>query len=129
MNPIKARIFSLSILVFAVLAVLPTLSSAHHSFAVYDFETQIPFQGTVDTLKFKNPHIQMTLRSVDENGVEKIINFVEGAPANMAVRQGLKPEMIAVGTKITVVGSPRKDDDTQFFIRQIILENGDNWKW
>src|SRR5262245_38393894 len=29
----------------------------HHSFAVYDFTQQIPFQGVVATLSFRNPHI------------------------------------------------------------------------
>lgn len=107
----------------AALCLLPS-AWAHHSFAVYDFAQQIEFVGTVETLNFKNPHIAMTLRVVDEDGESEIINFIEGAPANMLARNGLRPEMIAPGTAITAVGSPLIDDPTKFFLRNVILADG-----
>ena len=97
---------------------------AHHSFAVYDFEQQIPFVGTVETLNFKNPHISMTLSHEQDDGSIEIINFIEGAPANMLLRNGLRPDLISPGTRITAVGSPRRDDPTLFFLRRVILEDG-----
>ena len=97
---------------------------AHHSFAVYDFQTQIPFDGVVASLKFRNPHIEMTLKTLDPKGKEQIIEFVEGAPANMLVRSGLKPDMIKPGTHIIATGSPRLDDNTKFFLRKIRLDDG-----
>ncbi len=103
---------------------LPLSVLAHHSFAIFDFQTQIPFEGTVETLKFRNPHIEMTLKSVDADGKETIINFIEGAPANMLARQGLKPTDLKKGTKVTGIGSPLLDDNTKFFLRSIILEDG-----
>ncbi len=99
-------------------------SVAHHSFAVYDFEQQIPFEGVVATLSFKNPHISLTLTHTRDDGSTETINFVEGAPANMAVRGGLTPDMIKPGTRITVIGSPRRDDPNALFIRKIRLEDG-----
>jgi hypothetical protein len=112
----------------AVLAVLLTAPAlGHHSFAIYDFATQIPFEGTVETVKFRNPHIAMTLKTVDENGDEKIIEFVEGAPANMLVRSGLKPDMINPGTRITAVGSPLLEDTSKYFLRVIRLESGEEF--
>jgi hypothetical protein len=99
-------------------------SAAHHSFAVYDFDQQIPFDGVVATLNFKNPHISLTLTRTREDGSTETINFVEGAPANMAVRGGLTPDMIKPGTRITVIGSPRRDDPNALFIRKIRLEDG-----
>jgi hypothetical protein len=97
---------------------------AHHSFAVYDFSQQIPFEGVVDTLNFKNPHIAMTLTHVTETGETETIHFIEGAPANMLVRNGLRPEMIKPGTKVTAIGSPLREDPTQFFLRRVRLEDG-----
>ena len=99
-------------------------SYAHHSFAVYDFTQEIPFEGVVATLNFKNPHISMTLTRTLEDGSTETIDFVEGAPANMAVRLGLRPEMIKPGTKVTAIGSPRKDDPNAYFLRKIMLEDG-----
>lgn len=115
------RIRILSLLGAAVLAA-PAL--AHHSFAVYDFTQQIPFEGVIDTLNFKNPHIAMTLIHTDENGETRTINFVEGAPANMLVRNGLRPDMVKPGTKVTAYGSPLREDPTIFFLRKIVLEDG-----
>ena len=97
---------------------------AHHSFAVYDFSQQIPFEGVVETLNFKNPHIAMTLTHTTASGETQSISFVEGAPANMLVRNGLRPDMIKPGTKITAIGSPLREDPTQFFLRRIRLEDG-----
>lgn len=97
---------------------------AHHSFAIYDFSQQIPFEGVVATLNFKNPHISMTLSRTREDGTVETINFIEGAPANMLIRDGLRPSMIAPGTAITAIGSPRRDDSTQFFLRRVVLADG-----
>ncbi len=108
----------------AILTITPLAVSAHHSFAIYDFSQEIPFEGTVETLNFKNPHIAMTLSYVDEDGETSIINFVEGAPANMLARLGLRPNLIAPGTKLTAIGSPLRSDPTQYFLRSVILEDG-----
>ena len=107
---------------------IPAGLSAHHSFAVFDFETQILFEGTVETLKFRNPHIAMTLKSVNENGESVIVDFIEGAPANMLVRNGLRPDMIAPGTRITAYGSPLIEDPDKYFLRRIVLENGEEFQ-
>ena len=106
----------------ALAAALPAFG--HHSFAVYDFEQLIPFEGVVATLSFKNPHIAMTLTHMRPDGTTETIDFVEGAPANMAVRGGLTPEMIKPGTKVTAIGSPRRDNPNAFFLRHIRLADG-----
>ena len=115
------------ILRFGVLlsALLLSLSvAAHHSFAIFDFNTKIEFDGVVDTIKFRNPHIEVTLKVIDENGQEKIIHFLEGAPANMMVRNGIKPDMMKPGSKIHAVGSPLIEDPTKFFLRSVRTEDG-----
>jgi hypothetical protein len=124
---LSVRRFRRVLLAFVCVALpasVPAIVLAHHSFAIFDFQTQIPFEGTVETLKFRNPHIEMTLKTVDADGKETIINFVEGAPANMLARQGLKPTDLKKGTKVTGIGSPLFDDNTKFFLRSIILEDG-----
>ena len=117
-------IFRIRILSLLGAAVLAAPALAHHSFAVYDFTQQIPFEGVIDTLNFKNPHIAMTLIHTDENGETRTINFVEGAPANMLVRNGLRPDMVKRGTKVTAYGAPLREDPTFFYLRKIVLEDG-----
>ena len=110
-----------------LLLVSPFNVFAHHSFAVYDLTQSIPFTGVVSELKFRNPHIAMKLTVTKENGEEETINFIEGAPANMLVRTGLRPDMIKVGTRITAYGSPKKTDPTVYFLRTVVLENGEEF--
>ena len=115
---------SLFVSAAALMLALPAVVSSHHSFAIYDMQTNIEFEGVVETLKFRNPHMAMTLRETNENGEERIVNFVEGAPANMLVRMGFDPAVIQPGQKIKAIGSPRTDDPQAFFLKTIILEDG-----
>ena len=108
----------------AVLATIALPVFGHHSFAIYDFSQEIPFEGVVATLNFKNPHIAMTLTMTLDSGDTQTITFVEGAPANMLVRRGLRPNMIAPGTRITATGSPLREDPGVYFLRRIRLEDG-----
>jgi 3-dehydroquinate dehydratase len=111
----------------ALIFLLPN-AWAHHSFAVYDFTQQIEFSGAIESINFKNPHIAMTLRVTSANGESEIIDFIEGAPANMLARKGLRPAMVAVGEEITVFGSPLIEDPSKFFIRRIRLADGSEYE-
>jgi hypothetical protein len=99
-------------------------ASAHHSFAVYDLETDIELVGVVGTLKFRNPHLAMTLITSAGNGTEERVYTLEGAPANMLVRLGLKPSFIEPGTKIKVIAAPPRGDGDVYLVKAIILEDG-----
>jgi hypothetical protein len=99
-------------------------AAAHHSFAIYDMAQNVEFRGVIDTVKLRNPHMAMTLTVKDENGAEKTIDFVEGAPANMLARLGLRPDMIPVGQEITAIGAPRRDNPDAWFLKAIILPDG-----
>ena len=103
-------------------AALP--ATAHHSFAVYDMEQNIHFDGVVETLKLRNPHLAMTLKVTKDDGTTGTVNFVEGAPANMLVRKGLDPVEIAVGKPIKAIGAPLHSDPHAYFLKAIILPDG-----
>ena len=99
-------------------------AGAHHSFAIYDMSQNIEFEGVVETVKMRNPHMALTLVESQADGSKRTINFVEGAPANMIVRMGLNPADIAVGKTIKAIGAPRRDDPNAFFLKAIILPDG-----
>jgi hypothetical protein len=115
---------SMLVLLSAALAVGATTAAAHHSFAIYDMQQNVEFHGVVDTVKFRNPHMAMTLTVTDANGEKHTINFVEGAPANMLARLGLKPEYIQPGEEITAIGAPRHDDPDAWFLKAVVLADG-----
>jgi Family of unknown function (DUF6152) len=99
-------------------------AAAHHSFAIYDMQQNVEFHGVIETVKLRNPHMAMTLTVTAANGDKETINFVEGAPANMLARLGLRPEMIPVGQEITAIGAPRRDNPDTWFLKAIILPDG-----
>ena len=111
-----------SIATACALTALP--AAAHHSFAIYDMSQNIEFEGVVDAVKLRNPHMAMTLVQTKADGSKATINFVEGAPANMIVRLGLKPDDIAPGKKIKAIGAPRRDNPAEFFLKAVILPDG-----
>jgi hypothetical protein len=114
-----------SLFVVAALAAAPQApSAAHHSFAIYDMSQSIEFEGVVDTVKLRNPHMALTLVRTKPDGSKETINFVEGAPANMIVRMGLNPADIAPGKPIKAIGAPRRDDANAYFLKAIILPDG-----
>lgn len=115
--------FSTALLGAWLVAAAPA-ALAHHSFAIYDMSQNVEFKGVVESVKFRNPHMAMTLTVTNDKGEKETINFVEGAPANMLVRLGLKPEFIAPGTRITAIGAPRRDDPNAWFLKVITLEDG-----
>lgn len=117
MRPLAAALLAVTTVAASVAA------SAHHSFAIYDMEQNVEFHGVVASVKFRNPHMSLTL-TVTEGGVTKTIDFVEGAPANMLARLGLRPEFIAPGQEITAIGAPRRDNPDAWFLKTVILADG-----
>ena len=107
-----------------ILAIAAPFAFAHHSFAIYDMAQNVEFKGVVETLKFRNPHMEMTLTVTGEDGEKQTIHFVEGAPANMLVRLGLRPEFIEPGREITAIGAPRHDNPDAWFLKSVILPDG-----
>lgn len=108
----------------ALLATVAVPATAHHSFAIYDMSQNIEFEGVVESVKMRNPHMALTLTVTNPDGSKRTVNFVEGAPANMIVRMGLNPADVAPGKHIKTVGAPRRDDPNAFFLKVIILPDG-----
>jgi hypothetical protein len=115
---------ALLLIVACTLAAITAPAFAHHSFAIYDMSQNVEFEGIVETVKLRNPHMALTLMTTQADGSQQTINFVEGAPANMLVRMGLDAADIAPGKTIKAIGAPRSDDPNAFFLKTIILPDG-----
>jgi hypothetical protein len=115
---------TLARIVAAALLAVVLPAGAHHSFAIYDMSQNLEFEGVVETLKMRNPHMALTLVETQADGSKRTLNFVEGAPANMLVRMGLNPADVAPGKTIKAIGAPRRDDPNRLFLKVIILPDG-----
>ena len=115
---------TLTALFAAALAAAVPPATAHHSFAIYDMAQNIEFEGVVESVKMRNPHMALTLVQTKPDGTKETIEFVEGAPANMIVRMGLDPADVAAGKPIKAIGAPRRDNPNAYFLKVIILPDG-----
>ena len=78
----KKQLNSLLVAAFAALA-LP--ATAHHSFAIYDMSQNIEFEGVVETVKMRNPHMALTLTVTKADGMRP------GCQRPPLPRRGLRP--------------------------------------
>jgi DNA/RNA endonuclease YhcR with UshA esterase domain len=98
-------------------------ASAHHGRASYDATKLSTVKGTVTSIAFVNPHVQVFLNVKTGNGgVEKWL--VEGTSPNMLVREGWDKNAVKPGDQITATGYPAKSGAKALRIEKIVLPNG-----
>jgi hypothetical protein len=92
----------------------PVAAFAHHSLLSYDQSAIVDFEGEITDVFWRNPHVRLTVRAVDENGAEKIWR-VEGASVNAMERAGFSEDFVSVGDSVKIDGHPSslRDDDVQ----------------
>jgi hypothetical protein len=99
-------------------------AAAHHSFTIYDLEQELAFEGIVETLELRNPHLGLKLAVTKNDGTTGTIDFIEGPAANMLLRLGLDPLEISPGKPIRAVGSPLRTDPSAYLLKTVILPDG-----
>jgi hypothetical protein len=75
----------------------------HHGWSSYDQTKTLDYKGTVQTLKYENPHALITINQ------DKKVWTVYLAPITRMEARGLNSDMIKKGSTIRVVGYPHKE--------------------
>ena len=107
---------------FLTLALAGTAWS-HHSAAQFDFGNTVEVSGTVKYVRFANPHAKIILEVTDEARGTRDIEF-EGHSRNNMIRQGLTPEMMAVGDTIRIRIAPMRDGADGGYITGLRMKDG-----
>ena len=99
---------------FAVVAfALASVSlAAHHSFAMFEMDKDVEYQGTISEWKWQNPHVHFVVDIEPAPGVDpsKVGRWdVEGGSINIMTRQGWTRASYKAGDPIRLVGHPMKD--------------------
>ncbi|HEX7080414.1 MAG TPA: DUF6152 family protein [Gammaproteobacteria bacterium] len=110
-------------LAFLIGAVIAEAALAHHGFGTFVMDKDIRITGTVTGLDFVNPHSWLYLDVVDENG-ETVAMRCEMRSANTLRRSGWTPDLFPVGKKITITGSPDRDDPYSCYVSTLIFDDG-----
>ena len=81
-----------------------TSALAHHSYGDFLRDETVSLQGTIEHVLFANPHVTLNVRTQ-----EGAAYTVEWASVTQLVRQGVRSDMLKVGDRIVVSGSPHRD--------------------
>ncbi len=119
----RLGIFSLTAMAGALLLAFPLL--AHHSFtAEFDVEKPVTITGTVTGVDYVNPHVQIYLDVMGDDG--KIVKWhLESGPPNQWHRGGLRKTMLANRTVVKFRAYRAKDGTQNFaFLRDLTFLSG-----
>ena len=107
----------------ALLVLLSYSSQAHHSFAIYDIDNKISRTGVLTKLEFSNPHIEMVLEVVNEDGSKETWDIESMNPRRWDSR-GLARDVVEVGETVTIIGWPARNGKDNMTISVITTERG-----
>ena len=114
-----------SAIVYAMLLVAAPATAvlAHHSAAQFDFQNPVNVTGIVKEARFSNPHGRIILQVTDPKKGTRDIEF-EAHSRNNMIRQGLMPDMMAVGDTITLRIAPTRDGSDGGYVTAFITKDG-----
>jgi hypothetical protein len=96
---------------------------AHHGFGTFLMNEDVEITGTVTGLDFVNPHSWLYLDVARPDG-EVIKMRCEMRSATTLRRSGWSPDLFTAGTKITITGSPDRDDPYSCYVSTVIFDDG-----
>lgn len=88
---------------------------AHHGWSSYDGSKELTLTGVIQEFGYEHPHGHVRLEVPGKTWM-----VVLAPPSRMANR-GLPKEVLAVGTKATVVGYPHKSDPVELRAERITI--------
>jgi hypothetical protein len=107
----------------AIVLVAHPLLRAHHGFGTFDMRADIEVTGVVTGLDFVNPHSWLYLDVVGDDGVV-VAWRCEMRSANTLRRSGWTPDLFPVGARITITGSPDREDPYSCYVSTVVFADG-----
>ena len=100
-------------------------ADAHHSYGAYYENQTVTIEGTIESLRFANPHVTFELRT-DGGDVytAEWQNLVQ-------LRHGkVGPETLKSGDRVVVIASPPRDPSShKITLLREIQRPADGWRW
>lgn len=104
---------------------LPVAGNAHHAIAGnYDSATIIELEGEVTDVLWRNPHVQMSLRVIGEDGEAQDWEMATTALSNMR-RWQIDPSFIEVGDTVRVAGNPAIRIEHGLYVTNVMTTEGE----
>jgi hypothetical protein len=94
------RRLGFSIAIVAGVSALAAAAFAHHGWGSYDAANPVTVAGPIQTLKFENPHAEISVKGTDK------IWTVTLAPTSRMTSRGATADVVAVGKRVSAYGYP-----------------------
>ncbi|MFL2546163.1 MAG: DUF6152 family protein [Candidatus Rariloculaceae bacterium] len=96
--------------------------SAHHSVAYYGDEI-VQFSGEIVGVEWRNPHVRLSVRSVNESGVAETWEMEGNSLYNLR-RARITAEQFPVGLPVVVTGNRSTRDEFMLLLESLELADG-----
>ncbi len=121
---IKQTITASILVSLSSLALLTSTAFAHHGVTgQFDLDQTVTVTGIVNRVRFVNPHGYVYFKVTNAQGVEEQWRC-ELRSGSLLKRRGWTEEMFALGSRITVNGSPDRRDPKTCYAHTITFEDG-----
>ncbi|MEO8464980.1 MAG: DUF6152 family protein [Gammaproteobacteria bacterium] len=84
------------------------VAEAHHSFAMFDRNTEVVKSGTIVRWSFNNPHSWLYLNVKGDDGKETLWSFEGSAPTGL-IQRGITGDTFKPGQSVTFMYCPLRD--------------------
>jgi len=95
---------------------------AHHSTNANFTQEIVSVEGTIERVRFVNPHASVLIRHVDAEGQE-VFWLIESGARTTLERQGVTLEHLEIGSTVTATGRKGRRDFTMY-LQKITYEDG-----
>lgn len=99
------------------------LTTAHHSYAMFDRDKEISTEAVVRTWEFTSPHATLWIYINDASGAAKLWGIEAPGPAQL-VRSGWDKDTVKAGDKIKVTINPLRDGRNGGSLIKLVLADG-----
>lgn len=109
---------------FAGLALTMAMNAqAHHSFAMFDRNSDLKLTGTVSKFEWTNPHVFLIIDSPNDKG-EMVRYTLESSSPNLMIHAGWKFNTLKAGDKVDVHYHPLRNGEAGGMLWTVTLPNG-----
>ena len=98
-----------------LVALAPAVAIAHHGWSGYDSASTLNLEGTITDAGYEHPHGFLRLETPGKTWLVVL------APPSRMENRGLPRDMLKPGTKVSVVGYPKRDDPGEMRAERITI--------
>jgi len=108
----------------SLLMLMASHATAHHNWAaLYDVDSDIEIEGVISSIRWRNPHVQVSFTVDAGTANEKVYTTASNSVASLT-RMNVTKELLAVGTKVRMAGYRSRTRDDDIFMNHLLLPNG-----